>query len=426
MSRSLGLGLAIALACQPARADDAPLVFVGDPDLGMEGGVRTIRSAARLVFGYDAYASGWLAFDAASVTDHVLAVGGRALKTLLVDLPIDSAADVFIHEVFGHGARGREAGARPQFTFAIPLPYFWLFHQTGFEGFTANTGSTSSDRNVAGTAAGLEAEYDAAFWLNADLMRAGGIMHYSDSLAYVLSKVGYFSRFTGLAKASQDAGSDPDQYVTELQVDYNRPDDRHHIVRRLQEAYIFNFADPTLALATYHLLYTYLFRGERDAPFPAIRAGAFRLYPATRFNLSPFGAEHYLDLFASRGRDTFDAYVRFTSSGLAEDRGLGVRAFDVAVGRDLSLGGDLDVWAQRELIFAPRFVFDRANRLGAGASASVEWRLHGRLGVTAKLGYKSSGYLMAQPLDAGFYGYLGIALYDRSTAAKSNPFRSED
>jgi hypothetical protein len=385
-----------------------------------------VRSGARLVFGYGDYVSRWLDFDATSPIDHALAIGGRALETLLVDLPIDSAADVFIHEVFGHGARGREAGSHPQFSFSIPLPYFWLFHQTGFEGFTANAASLSSDRNVAGTAAGLEAEYDSAFWLNADLMRDGGVMHYSDALAYVLAKVGYFGRFANLAKPSEDGGSDPDQYVTELAADYNlyQPGDRHHIIRRLQEAYVFNFVDPTLALALYHLAYTYLYRGERDAPFPAIRAAGFRLYPATRFNLSPFGAEHYLDLFASRGHDTFDAYVRFTSSGLAEDRGLGVRAFNITIARDVSVGGDLDLWAQRELIFSPRFVFDRPNRLGAGASASVEWRLHGRLGVTARLGYKSAGYLMAEPLDAGFYGYMGFALYDH--AAKKNPFRAED
>jgi hypothetical protein len=383
-------------------------VFVADPDLGMEGGVRTTHSIRRLLDGYDTYVTRWLGTD-----DARIAIPGRLLEAVFLELPVDSAVDVFVHEVYGHGARGREAGFRPQYQFAIPLPYFWLFHQTGFSGFTTDAGPTSPDRDLATTAAGLEAQYDSAFWLTAEMMRADSTMTEGDLIAYGLAKLGYFGRFAGLAKASTDGGSDPDRYVTELEEDYNRytAADRRHTVRRLQAAYVFDLVDPTLALAAYDLLVGYLVQGERRFHLPSITAGDFELYPSTRFNLSPFGAEHYLDLFARHGRDTFDAYLRFTSSGLAEDLGAGVRAFNYALTDDVTVGGDLDVWAQRELIFDPRYVFDRPDRLGAGTSVSVEYRAYGRLGVTCKVGYKSRGYLMAEPLDAGPYGYLGFIVY---------------
>ncbi len=402
MRRSLAIVL--ALACGTARADDPPLVFVADPDLGMEGGVRTTHSIRRLL---DRYA------DYLPIDDSPFAIPARLLEATFLELPIDSAIDIFVHEVYGHGARGRENGFAPSYQFSIPLPYFWVFRQSGFQGFTMNAGPTTPDGDLAGTAAGLEAQYDSAFWLNAEMMRAGSTMTEGDLVAYGLAKLGYFQRFIGLGTMSTDGGSDPDRYVTELLADYNRytADDRRHLVRRIQAAYAFDLLDPTLAFAAYDLAVGYLVHGERRFHLPTITAGDFELYPGTRFNLSPFGAEHYLDLFARRRADTFDAYFRFASSGLARDLGLGVRAFNVALASDLNVGGDIDLWAQRELIFTPRYVFDRPNQFGAGASVSVEYRAAGRVGFTARVGYKSRGYLMAEPLDAAPYGYLGVIVY---------------
>jgi hypothetical protein len=47
-----------------------------------------------------------------------------------------------------------------------------------------------------------------------------------------------------------------------------------------------------------------------------------------------------------------------------------------------------------------------------GASFGVYARLAvlGKLGVTGKLAYKTSGFLMGEPVGEGLYGYVGVSV----------------
>jgi hypothetical protein len=240
-------------------------------------------------------------------------------------------------------------------------------------------------------------------------------MSYHDLLQYFGAKLTYVwaLQHVQFPERASGPGGDADQYVSELQLRFNRwrPADRHDIAQRLRYGYLYNFVDATFWQSAYHLAITYLYEGKRDAKLLTIPLwGETTLYPTTRFNLTPFGAEHYLDLFLHGRGWTVDVYGRVGSSGLAPYYGGGARALGLRPGLGLSLGAELDVWSQPEMLFEERNVFDRPNALGFSAGIDVDWHLYGPLATTAKLAGKTRGHLMGQPLDSGVYGYAGITV----------------
>jgi hypothetical protein len=117
-----------------------------------------------------------------------------------------------------------------------------------------------------------------------------------------------------------------------------------------------------------------------------------------------------LDLFMAKGSTVIDVYARVGSSGLASYTGGGVRALGWRPHARVSLGAELDVWNQPALLLEQRNVYDPPQRWGVNGGAFGTWTLFGSLGITGKIAYKSSGYLMGQPIDAGAYGYFGVTI----------------
>lgn len=153
-----------------------------------------------------------------------------------------------------------------------------------------------------------------------------------------------------------------------------------------------------------------LYRGDDYSRLPLPSAGGVTFYPETRFNLSPFGAENYLDVFLRRGSFVADVYGRLGSSGLSSYTGGGVRLDGVRPRRWVSLGAEVDVWNEPELFLSRQNVYDPPELPGVNAALYATAKVCGALGVTAKLAYKTAGYLMGQPLDAGPYGYVGFSV----------------
>jgi hypothetical protein len=408
-------------ASSPAIAapGDVPYEFIVDPDLGMEGGVRTFLSIGRLAFGYDAYLSRWLDWDESRAAGKAAAILGRTLKLVFIDSQLAVGTDVFIHEIYGHGARAREWGLYPDYVFKLFPPYCWIFH-AGMDSHASDVYTGQLERDLQTKAGGLEAGYLAAWWINAQTIANGGTLHYGAGLTYLAGKLTDIEVYLG--NLSSDAGAKRDAvlYVDALQLRFRRwtAEERASIVRRLRLSYIGNLVDPTLWLVIYHELVTYLYKGERHARLPLIPIRSWRLFPGTRFNLSPFGAEHYVDLFASAYHALFSGYVRVGSSGLATYWGLGVKMLGLPVWRGLALGGELDVWSQPELLLDQPVpgvaMFSSADRpVRGGVSVGVYWNwiVWRRIGVVGKLSYKTKGYMMGQPLEQGLYGYFGLCFY---------------
>ncbi len=424
MRRSLFIGIVfVASSFVSAARGDERLELVVDPRFGMEGGVRTCLSLGRLAFGYDAHLSRWLAWDESRPAGKAGAILGRLLKLVFIDSQLAVGTDVFLHELYGHGARAREWGLSPDYHFKLFPPYSWMFHAR-MSSYTEGAETGQSERDLPIWAGGLEAGYLAAWWISAQTVAGGGSLHYGAGLTYLAGKLTDLEVFLGdLSPDPSAAKRDAVRYVEGLQSRFRRwtAEERASVVSRVRRSYLGNLVDPMLWLVVYHELVTYLWKGKRHAKLPLIPIRSWRLFPGTRFNLTPFGAEHYVDLFAGVRGALLSGYVRVGSSGLARYWGLGVKVLRVPVWRGLAAGGDLDLWDQPELLLDPPTPgvgliggSVRSNRLGINVGLYLDWRVWRRLGLVGRLAYTTSGYLMGQPLERGLHGYFGLCLYGPS------------
>lgn len=422
---SLALTAQSAAAADRPAKDDRPIhhgddyVFVVDPKFGMEAGVRTTDSLYRLVSRYEDALPTVVRLDEMKPLEKGVGIFGRTLKLLFIDEPLAEFSTVAIHEVFGHGARGQEFGAPPSPSFYLPGIYCKLLTPgersdcTAYSGVSEGSGLV--DRDLGITAGGIESNMAQAWWLNARTMQRDGWIRHGELLAYMIAKGSYFGTFTGSELASGQglrASNDVGHYVGLLQDRFNawRPEDRHRVATRLQAGYLWNLADPMLLYAAYGTIVESLYRGKREMRVPLPKMGDVAFLPSPRFNLSPFGGEHYLDAFFSRRGVLADVYARTVSSGLASATGFGVRTLGFKATDRVELGGELDVWSQPEILPGVREIYDRDQRAGINMGGLATVRVIDRLGITAKLAYKTPGYVMAQPLEGGLYGYAGISI----------------
>jgi hypothetical protein len=153
-----------------------------------------------------------------------------------------------------------------------------------------------------------------------------------------------------------------------------------------------------------------VWRGDRYLRFPIPHAFGVAFYPTPRWTLSPFGAESYLDLFFAKDGTVLDVYGRTATSGLASAKGVGARAFGVRVHDRVRVGAELDVWNQPETLLDVHAAYDRAQQWGMNAGVSADVRIYGALGATARLAWKSRGWLTGAPIDEGLHGWLGASI----------------
>jgi len=420
--------LLVTVVTARARAEDEeahlaqdaprdPLVFVADPRMGVETTVRSIDSLSRVVFRYeDALGNLDLRLDERRPMDKTVGVVGRSLQLVFVDEPLAEITSLASHEVGGHGARARELDIDVSYRFTLPLVYRALFspkdeeRATGMVEFLPGP-PVEGDRAAVVTVGGLEANAVQAWWINARVVRSGGVARASDLLVYGASKLPYFDALLSVPNDQED-GNDAAAYVTGLQDRSNQwsAEDRRRISGRIGAAYLWNLFDPTLLYAAYGTLYEFLWRGERASRMPLPTIDGTTVFLSPRFALSPFGAEHALDLFLARGERMLDVYARVVSTGIwdaygAGARVLGLRALDV-----LSIGAELDVWRAPEILLGERAVYDRPSRLGVNGGAFGDLTIGRGVGLTGKLAAKTSGFVLGQPIAAGIHGYLGLRL----------------
>ncbi len=408
------------------RAPRAEHVFVADPDFTMEGNVRTFESFGRVLFLYEKALPTW--------SDNAVALAaGRTAKLLFLDAPLAYLTAVTIHEVAGHGARGRELGRSPVFSFKLPEPYRSLLSPGDDEANLARSRDGirgQPDKDVLFVMGGTEANHVTCQWLNRRLVAMGGRAHHADLLVYGVSRVAYASSFLGSDIESGSAGGSDDvaAYVDALQArfDAGGADDRRRVASRLRAGYIWNLFDPTLALSVWGTLVDALGRGRAYSELPLPQLGGLVVYPAPRFGLTPFGGEQAIDVRFAPARDrdgrgpgrafatwVGEVYGRVGTSGLARYQGAGAKLLDVRVAEPVRAGAELDVWNQPVVDLEARSWFDRPNRLGANVGAFGRLALFDRVGVTAKLGYKSWGHVQGLPIAAGLHGYIGLSLDPR-------------
>jgi hypothetical protein len=316
----------------------------------------------------------------------------------------------FSHEVFGHGARSREQGLETTYHFRLVQPYRSFFGESAAMTGEARFGRQGQeDRDLALVTGGIESDFRAAHWLAHDLVLHRGA-HYGDMIMYAAARLSYASSLLDPASAS-DPSDDVGNYVGLLQRRFNRwtDVDRRAIESRLRTAYLWNLADPTLFFAGYAVILGHVVEGRRWVAAPLPTAWGVTFLPRTSFALSPFGAEHALDLTLAHPKLTIDLQGRVGSSGLASHGGAGVRLSGLQPFPFLRWSSHVDLWTQPEILWKERNVFDRPNRLGGNIGTEGVFSLSPSTGFVLALAYKTSGYLPARPLHRGLYGYTGLS-----------------
>ncbi|HXI31664.1 MAG TPA: hypothetical protein VNG89_24670, partial [Vicinamibacterales bacterium] len=124
LSAALVLALVAASPRIAAAQDDRDYVAVFDRDMTPSAGTLDLFTVQHVASTFE---DRWLMpsrFDESTTVKRALGIGYRFGKWFGLDLPQDHFLMVVGHEVFGHGARLREIGARQiSYSFDAPIPY---------------------------------------------------------------------------------------------------------------------------------------------------------------------------------------------------------------------------------------------------------------------------------------------------------------
>jgi hypothetical protein len=326
----------------------------------------------------------------------------RVAKLLALDLPQEEWLRVANHEVFGHGARVRERfDASIEYTVDVPPPY------------GAGGGSTTIrfDREptveevLAITVGGMEANNVASSRLALRAI-ARGESPYRDLLRYVFARLDTVGYVLGTGDEPEEEGHDVSDFLLTLRDVTGSPLTALDLRRRA----LVSLADPMLGYAVYGLAVSYLWRGDANAPIPALRVRGARYLPALRFQLTPFGTEWVID-------NTFAHEMRATRVSVRLGDAPGAGSFGASVHRDavwssprVRVDADLHAWRQ------PRIRDDGELPRSTGAAAfvtvsspiDVKW-LRWAVAVVQG-GYKTRGFIEGEPLGAGFVVRGGLSV----------------
>lgn len=114
----------------------------------------------------------------------------------------------------------------------------------------------------------------------------------------------------------------------------------------------------------------------------------------TLFNVSPLGYELYMNNYIHLNDNKFSMYFKYGQP--FKNNGLGMAWKDMITTEKMSASAVVDVWDQ--------------DLFGTGISTEVNLRIAMKqgLGLLLNGGYKSEGYVLGKPMEAGLTGGLGV------------------
>ena len=404
--RVIALLFSAHFLCGVAGAqDDPPYVVLLDRDMTPAAGAADLLSLHRAA---GAVEDRWLPparFDESTRVRRALGIGYRFGKWFGLDLPQDHFFMVVGHEVFGHGARLREIGARHvKYGFDAPIPYGPGGAVTSFSGDLLVTRADA----LAIDTAGIEAQNVLADAVARHAL-AGGALPYRDGWLYLESRLDGLRYIRSVSPRSPE-GHDVRSFLIEVNDQCDPPACTPLDAATLKRRALLMLADPMLAYAGYAWAFAYLVRGQTSAPAPMIPLPHdMRYLPALRFEMTPYGTavttEHAI---VRRGRLT-SVSVGVGDTGRRRAWQIGVTAMDVV--RTARVRGDMaaGVWEQPALDAAPN---SQTFAAGARAAASMHVPLGrspaARAAALVEVGYKSDGFVRGERLHAGPILRIGV------------------
>src|SRR3954469_15187508 len=241
-------------------------------------------------------------FDESTRVNRALGIGYRAGKWFALDLPQDHFLMVVGHEIFGHGSRLREIGARGvHYRFDAPIPYGAGGAVTEFSGDLLVTRADA----LAIDTAGIEAQNVLADHIGRAAVTSRAL-HYREAWLYLESRLDALRYIRSVSPRSS-----PGHDVRSFLLDFNdecdppacEPLDAATLKRRalgvlgepldaatLKRRALVMLGDPMLAYAGYAWAVAYMVNGRATGPVPMIPLpGDVRYLPALHFEMTPYG-----------------------------------------------------------------------------------------------------------------------------------------
>ena len=392
--------LAALILVTPAAASEPDTYrFLLDPRVSVEAGAVGVQSTARLLL------RSLDRLDDRELADEPFQtqVAARGLRGLLIDFPLIFQTTLFVHEAVGHPVRAREAGGGAKIVGRWPL----LPGGSPLISRSRTAGWTATDEVIT-VLGGYEANHALGLSVQKLLYERGSAQYQEPLLAVVNKLQAPFGAYVRDHSNPADPAAyiEPKEDTPEFAAAFQRsrgkpvlttagaPDPA--MVKFFKEsrlAGLWTLADPLVAESFYHVGWS-LANMKRERELWMFTTGETRWMYGTQFNFSPLGYELYLNLYLKRGPHAANGYVRYGRP--LRNNGLGFETPELLRCGRAGLGGGFDVWSQEGR--------------GAGGSGHVlaSLQLTEVFALYGRLGAKTPGYLMAQPVRSGGYGYGGV------------------
>lgn len=299
------------------------------------------------------------------------------------------------HEIFGHGARGRE------FHFE-PMRYRIRIGGGGSTHFQRRDYlRLSPNEKMAFTTGGVESTYILAKqlrnrWLDAKYLdeREGQLYLLTalDQTHYILKTHNKPGRRFFNAPFLDDR-HDIMSYIRQINAWHRR-----HVLTAsdLRRYALFDLLDPYLYLSLFSIG-QYLYDGTQGFEYPMLDFGNIQYLPGFRLALAPYAPEYqFINYF--RGLDqTVQFTLRYSNLASRQSYGLILEVLRLWSSDLLNFDGRLDLWNQPKL-HTHFFRRSEDNKWGIGASIMARYRVNNSVELKAQLGYKTTGYIPGEAL----------------------------
>ena len=347
--------------------------------------------------------------------------------------PLNSLCATVQHEFFGHGYRIREIGEKyagvDNYTIGWPFPYST---GGGMTEFGVSDAITATQMNAIAIA-GIESEGILARQLKMKWMVDRQMDGRSATLYYNTQQALFLY---ALATSIDSNSFNP---TDELTIKGKYPEDGNDLAMFV---YWNNLMNPTtplsegrlLALSAFNFLdaftlyvpyawWIYVLEGEK-VDTPMFKLKGFSYLPNYKLTLAPFGIEHNIENFFSKGDRPYYVYVKWGKNGGEYSLGAGFEGLELFSINGVNIGLKIDVWKQPSDSKSPKVIglllgddvpidFGATKTLYGMETSIISRTYLGEKGVPFYFyfegGYKTKGFLPGYSLNSGVFWRLGLS-----------------
>lgn len=402
------------MACAaPAFAQTTPAMI--DRDLTAGAGATLAVAAGDLVALAESTVVPDRLFEEQGAARRTADIAYRVTKLLLFDRPQEEWLMVANHEVFGHGGRVRELfDGYLRFHLDAPSPY----GDGGGATFYAPERTPTIHELQAVTVGGMEANGVGAAILSRRAFAEGRLTPRA-ALRYLEFELDAFDYIRHTGDEPEHEGQDVSDFVVRYNVASRFAGAEPLTTKTLRNEAWISLANPMVAYAAIALA-RYVATGATESRVWTLPLADWRLMPAMKYRLTPFGTEWAIVTDLSRKSTTAEIAVRV---GRAPDTmpwgvagsldALRIRGWKVELAGEiwrqppLALGSVPDLGLP--LVGAPL-------EWGGAVITRVEspgiplWKSPMSMPVIVETGVKSMGFVAGDPLDGGLVFRAGLGL----------------